>query len=265
MDVAGAHVAAELGLPELLHDLLAREDLARVLDEQPQDLELRARQVDRLAPDGDEVPRQVDRDGARLDRLPVGPVAAVELAPAQLGAHPAEQLADRERLRHVVVGADLEAHDLVHLGVLGGQQDDRHGALGADLAADVEAALAGHHDVQDQEVEDAVVVDLLLGVLAVGGEGDVEALLLERIARPTRGRTARRRRRGCGPGLEAWGSSRHATGVAVGWCSRSFTQNVVPLPGSESRPISPPITSTIRLAIERPRPNPSLSSAPLPR
>ena len=72
----------------------------------------------------------------------VAELRAVELAAAQLRAHAADQLADRERLGHVVVGADLEPDDLVDLGVLGGQQDDRHRAAGADVAADVEAAAA---------------------------------------------------------------------------------------------------------------------------
>ena len=64
VDVAGADVAAELRLPQLLHDLLAAEDLARVAGQQAQDLELRARQVDGLAAHGDQVAREVDADGA---------------------------------------------------------------------------------------------------------------------------------------------------------------------------------------------------------
>ena len=75
---------------------------------------------------------------------------AVELAAAELGADAAEQLADAEGLGHVVVGADLEADDLVDLGVLRRQQDDRDGAAAADVAADVEAAAARHHDVEDE-------------------------------------------------------------------------------------------------------------------
>ncbi len=47
VDVAGSLVAVELGLPELLHDLRAGEDLAGAADEQAQQLELRAGQVDR--------------------------------------------------------------------------------------------------------------------------------------------------------------------------------------------------------------------------
>src|SRR5918995_3065724 len=60
VDVAGAHVAPELGLPQLLHDLLAGEDLARALRQQPQHLELRPGQVDGLAADRDQMAGEID-------------------------------------------------------------------------------------------------------------------------------------------------------------------------------------------------------------
>ena len=68
MDVAGAHVAAELGLPELLHDLGREKTCPGLLGEQAQHLELRAGQVDRLAAHRDEVAGEVDRDRPGLDR-----------------------------------------------------------------------------------------------------------------------------------------------------------------------------------------------------
>src|SRR6185436_12710652 len=52
VDVAGALVAIELGLPQLLHDLGAGENLARAGDEEAQQLELRAGEVDGDAADG---------------------------------------------------------------------------------------------------------------------------------------------------------------------------------------------------------------------
>ena len=152
--------------------------------EQAQDLELRARQVD--GP-----PRTVTRWRARSIRTApprsgalAGDRRAVELAAAKLGAHAAEQLADRERLRHVVVGTDLEPDDLVHLGVLCGQQDDRHRAAAADVATDVEAAAPRHHDVEDQEVELRAppAAELRVRVVTVDGEDHVEALLLQRVS-----------------------------------------------------------------------------------
>src|SRR6185312_7077904 len=138
--------------------------------------------------------------------------------------------------------------------------DDRDRAVRADLTGYVEAALPGHHDVQDQQVE-AVARDPPLCLLAVRGEGDVEALLLECVTHrlPDRGLVVDHEDAAGG------GQSRaHATGVGVGLAARRRTQNVLPWPGSERRPISPPITSTIRFAIERPRPKPSPSSVAEP-
>ena len=95
---------------------------------------------------------------------------------------------------------------------------------------------------------------------------DLEALLLERVAD---GLADRRLVVGDQDPLDHRLASialhRHATGVAAGFAAGSRTQKSLPCPGSESTPISPPITSTIRFAIERPRPKPSCSSEPAPR
>ena len=65
---------------------------------------------------------------------------------------PGRQLAQAERLRDVVVGAELEPDDLVELAVLGGQHHDRHAGLGADDPADLDAGQLGEHQVQQDEV-----------------------------------------------------------------------------------------------------------------
>ena len=62
------------------------------------------------------------------------------------------QLGDRERLGHVVVGAAAEALEHVVLGAARGQHEDRLlGPLGAQLAADVEAAHARQHHVEQHQ------------------------------------------------------------------------------------------------------------------
>ncbi len=129
--------------------------------------------------------RSMETSPASMDWPAAAAVAgdAIELPAAQLGADAAEQLADAEGLGDVVVGADLEADDLVDLGVLGREQDDRDGAAAANLAADVEARAARHHDVEDEQIEgDVAVAELAAGVVAIGGDGDVEALLTQRVA-----------------------------------------------------------------------------------
>ena len=93
-------------------------------------VELRRRQLHLLAVDLDEVARVVDPEAAGGLRHR-GRARAVELAPAQEGAHAAHELGGRERLRDVVVGAELEPEHAVDLGVPGREQDDRQVALGA--------------------------------------------------------------------------------------------------------------------------------------
>ncbi len=67
------------------------------------------------------------------------------------GLHTCGQLAGRERLRDVVVGADLEAGDAVDLLVACGQHQHRHVRARADAAADVEAVRSRKADVEDDE------------------------------------------------------------------------------------------------------------------
>ena len=104
----------------------------------------------------------------------------------------------------------------------------------------------------------AVVVDLPLGLLAIRREGDVESLLLERVADGFTDRKLVVDDEDAAHGGAGRGLMRPASGSA--WAARSRTQKVLPSPGSERSPISPFITSTIRFAIERPSPNPSPSS-----
>ena len=63
-----------------------------------------------------------------------------------------QQLARVERLGQVVVGAELEPDDPVRLLDPRGQQDDRHVGLGAQPAREVEATLAGEHQVEHDEL-----------------------------------------------------------------------------------------------------------------
>ena len=58
-----------------------------------------------------------------------------------------------ERLGDVVVGAHLQADDPVRLLRHGGQQDDRDPRRLAQVPAQRETVLAGHHDVEDHEVD----------------------------------------------------------------------------------------------------------------
>ncbi len=101
--------------------------------------------------------------------------------PPQDRLHPADELSGRERLGHVVVGAELQAEDAVDLVAPGRQHDDRHVGLLTDVAREVETALARQHHVEHEQVgvdlleEERAARRVLRGVHLV-------ALLLERVA-----------------------------------------------------------------------------------
>ena len=100
---------AEVVAPDPLEDDRARQHLPRVAHEELEQRELGPRQLDRpAAARTSRVPGSSSRSAKRSD------VAVVLVArPAQQRAHAREQLLERERLRHVVVGARVEAGDAV--------------------------------------------------------------------------------------------------------------------------------------------------------
>jgi hypothetical protein len=71
---------------------------------------------------------------------------------AQQGVHAGGQLAHRERLDHVVVGADGQTDEEVGLVVAGGEHQDRDRALGLQATADLEPVEAGQHHVEHDRV-----------------------------------------------------------------------------------------------------------------
>jgi hypothetical protein len=77
-------------------------------------------------------------------------------AQQRLGAR--QQFARRERLGHVVVGAVVQASDLVFFHALGSQHDDRdvlEVAVGADARQQPQAGLVGQHPVQQDQLRGA--------------------------------------------------------------------------------------------------------------
>ena len=111
-----------------------------------------------------------------------GAFRAAGLVAAQQGADALDQQALGERLGDVVVGAEAQAHQFVHLLVLGGEEDHRHGAALAQPLQQFHAVHARHLDVEHGEV-DRAGVQALQGAFAVGVGADLEALLLQRHLR----------------------------------------------------------------------------------
>ena len=147
-----------------------------------QDLELDERQLRLVAADPDRALGEVDPQLADDERRLVGRGLGrpAHLGAPQRGLDPARELAHRERLGDVVVGAELEPDDLVDLLGLGGQHDDRDRAAAAQPAADLEPVDPRQHQVEHDEVE-RLLVEALERLAAVGGLDDVVALLAQRI------------------------------------------------------------------------------------
>jgi len=98
------------------------------------------------------------------------------------GTNARDELAEPEGLHDVVVGAEFEADDPVHLLRTRGHDDDRHVGTGAQLAAHVEAVDVGEAEVEQHHV-DGMVVGVVEAASERVGTGlhpvDVEALALE--------------------------------------------------------------------------------------
>jgi hypothetical protein len=116
----------------------------------------------------------VEPDPGRLDHRGVGGRLRLAGAPQQR-AHPRHQLAQRERLGDVVVGAHLQADDPVHLRVARGQHQDGDLAGGPHPPADVPAAETRQHQVEDQQVG-PLALEVADGLRAVGGGDDLHPL-----------------------------------------------------------------------------------------
>ena len=94
---------------------------------------------------------------------------------SQQRPHPGEQLGQAERLRDVVVGARVEAHDGVHLVGAGREDEDGDGtALGADATAHLEPVDLRQSEVEQHEV--GVLLGTVEGGQAVLAHVDVVAL-----------------------------------------------------------------------------------------
>ena len=159
-------VVVEVGVaaPDVLDELAAAEHLAGVLGEEDEQAELGRREVERAAVAGDGGARAVDGEVAGVQDVRLGG-GELAVGAAQQRADAGDELAQVVRLGEVVVGAHLEAEDLVHLvGLHGEHEDGLPQAELAQLAAEVEAVAVGQAHVEDDE---------LRGVVA--GEGDAAA------------------------------------------------------------------------------------------
>jgi len=153
VDVDGALVALVLVARDALDELGPREDPARRAEEEAQELELGRGQADLPPLLGHPALGGVELDPAVGQDLPAGRLAAPAPAAAEDGPDPGAELAQAEGLGQVVVGPDLEAEELVRLGVPRGQHDDGDLAPRPDPARRLDPVEPRQVEVEDEEVE----------------------------------------------------------------------------------------------------------------
>ena len=160
--------------PDLVEQALARDHQALVAHQVLEQLELAVGQLDlaRAAP-------HLAGIGVELEVADAERGGAAWRAPPQQRPDPGQQLLALEGLDQVVVGAAVEAGDAV-LGLgAGGQHQDRHVAVGAQPAADLDAVEAGEAEVEDDQVGDEAGGDVQR-LDAVGRGLDLVALVAQR-------------------------------------------------------------------------------------
>src|SRR5215210_8519073 len=150
MNVHGPRITGERVAPDSLEQLVAREHEAAMVEQLPEQVELLRRELHLLVANLHFTPAGVDHELAVLDR---GALRLTTLGggSAQDGLHARDELARVERLRHVVVGADFEADDLVHVLVPGRQHQDRDVGLLTDATADLDPVDVREHQVEHDQ------------------------------------------------------------------------------------------------------------------
>src|SRR5256885_5015352 len=145
--IANDHVAA----PDSVEDLAALEDPARAAQEERQQVELRAREREVVLANGRLAGARIQRELAGAERLLLR-LSALR-RPPQDRPDPRRDLARRERLEHVVVGADLQADHPVRLLVAAGEDDHRDVAARAQRTEEIEPVPVGQHQIEDEQID----------------------------------------------------------------------------------------------------------------
>ena len=149
--VDGARARRHVVAPHLLEQLFAGRHPTGPRREVHEQVELGRREVHELAVLTHAARRGIELDVAdrRRDRRRS---PATRAGATQDRVHARDELAGAERLRHVVVGADLEPDDEVGLAVARGEHEHRHRAISLDALAHLDPVEAGEHEVEHDEV-----------------------------------------------------------------------------------------------------------------
>src|SRR6266540_4831508 len=118
MDGDGAGIERRRVAPDPAHDLFAGENAPRVAGDEPEEVELARSQPQRRAVLRHLARRRVDDESVEGESLLRD---RLRLGTPEHGADAGRELARGERLRDVVVGAELEPDDAVGLLTAGGE------------------------------------------------------------------------------------------------------------------------------------------------
>src|SRR6266511_4871054 len=128
--------------PHPVHQLIPTEHHARASGQGEQDLELERSEHDLVVAPGDPPSRGVDAEVEASHRL--GRVRLLDaVRPAEDRSDPSRQLAQAERLRQVIVGADCEPGHLVGLLRPSGEHEHRYPVAPLEFLAYLEPVHAG--------------------------------------------------------------------------------------------------------------------------
>src|SRR5579871_3108657 len=159
LDVAvdGAVVDVNLIVVSGVHQVIPALHETRALRQRLQQQKFGDRQLDRLAVPQAVVPRRVQREASAADRLAwrgrrCAGIAIGRAGAPQNGLHPLDEQTLAERLVDVVVGAEVEAQDLVDLLVLRSEDDHRKLRGLPQAPQHLHAVHARHLYVQDGEI-----------------------------------------------------------------------------------------------------------------
>ena len=147
----GRGIDVERVLPHALHQLVARESLARVPCQEQEQVELALCELDFCAITQGASAARVDFQTVELKWWLA---LARRLDPSQQRVDSRHQLPGRERLHHVVIGPESQADDSVGFLCPGGQHDDRGSvvALPSHAAHHLKAVDIGKHQVEHDHV-----------------------------------------------------------------------------------------------------------------
>ena len=167
-------------VPDLVDDVLTRDDLSRPGHQRPEQLELLVGQRDLGTVHDDPTGPGLHPDAAEFQHF--------RLTPPKERAHPGQQFGQPERLADVIVSSRVESHDEVDLVRASGQHQHQHITPGIpDPATDLQSVRTWQPEIQDDQV-DVVVQGRRQSGVAVRGDQHVVALPLERPGEGIRNR-----------------------------------------------------------------------------